>query len=146
MKANISRIFAIVAIAVIGVCASPKPAAAQDAFKGQFTLAEQVRWNDTLLPAGEYTFVLKSNSSPAQILIHGPKGYMFMTTSAKSERVENRASSLTVEHRGGSRFVSELYLADLGVELRYSAPKLPNNEIAQGPSSTEQVLVAMTTK
>jgi hypothetical protein len=146
MKNNISRIFAIVAIAVIGLCASPKPAAAQDSFKGHFTLTETVRWNGANLPAGEYDFTLQSMSTPSRILLHGPNGYALVLTGARSEKMEERASSLTIEHRGGSTFISQLYLAELGVELRYSAPKLPNNEIAQGPSSTEQVLVAMTTK
>jgi hypothetical protein len=37
-----------------------------------------------------------------------------------------------------------MYLADLGVELRYQAPKTPKKdvELAQGPASVEQVLIA----
>jgi hypothetical protein len=146
MKNNLSRILTIVAIGLIAVCASPAPAAAQDAYKGRFTLANDVRWSQTLLPAGEYTFALKSNSLPAQILIHGPNGFAMVLTSATSRKEGNASSSITIERRGGMRVVSDLYLAELGLDLRYAAPKLPHDEIAQGPSSTEQVLVAMTTK
>jgi hypothetical protein len=67
-------------------------------------------------------------------------------TSATSRKESDASSSITIERRGGMRVVSDLYLAELGVHLRYATPKLPHNEIAQGPSSTEQVLVAMTTK
>jgi hypothetical protein len=146
VKNNLSRILTIIAIALIAVCASPAPAAAQDAYKGRFTLTNDVRWSQTLLPAGEYTFALKSSALPAQILIHGPNGFAMVLTSATSRKEGDASSSITIERRGGMRVVSDLYLAELGLDLRYSAPKLPHNEIAQGPSSTEQVLVAMTTK
>ncbi len=146
MKNTFRRILTVVSIGLIALCVSPKPAAAQDAMKGSFTLPNDVRWSGTLLSAGDYTFSLKSMSIPAQILVHGPNGNAFVLTSAVSDRVIDRASSMTIERRGDTRFVSELYLADLGIELRYSAPKLPDNEIAQGLRTTEQVLVAMTTK
>jgi hypothetical protein len=146
MKKNLSRIFAIVAIAVIAVCAAPAPAAAQDAYKGRFTLTHDVRWSQALLPAGEYTFSLKSTSLPAQILVHGPNGFAILMTSATATKNRDASSCITIERRGGMRVVSDLYLAELGIDLRYNAPKLPDNEIAQGPRETEQVLVAMATK
>jgi hypothetical protein len=51
---------------------------------------------------------------------------------------------LTIEHRGGTSFVRSMYLAELGVELTYSAPKTPKQdvELAKGPVSTERVLIA----
>ena len=146
MKNNLSRILTIVAIALIAVCASPAPAAAQDAYKGSFTLTNDVRWSQALLPAGEYTFSLKSNALPAQILIHGPNGFAMILTSVTSRKDSDASSTMTIERRGGMRVVRDLYLAELGLDLRYAAPKLPHTEIAQGPRSTEQVLVAMTTK
>jgi hypothetical protein len=146
MKNNLSRILAIVAIALIAVCAAPAPAAAQDAYKGRFTLTNDVRWSQVLLPAGEYTFALKSAALPAQIMIHGPNGFAMVLTSGTSTKNGSAVSSITVERRGGMRVVSDLYLAELGIDLRYSSPKLPHNEIAQGPRETEQVLVAMATK
>jgi hypothetical protein len=143
MKNHLSRILAIVAIAVIAVCAAPAPAAAQDAYQGRFTLTSDVRWGQAALPAGEYTFTLKSAALPAKIVVHGPNGFAMILTSATSTKNSDANSSITVEHRGGMRVVRDLYLAELGIDLRYSAPKLPNNEIAQGPSTTERVLVAM---
>jgi hypothetical protein len=146
MKNNLSRILAIVAIGLIALCAAPKQAAAQDAFKGSFTLTEDVRWANAFLPAGDYTFSLRSNSVPARILLHGPNGYAMILTSARSTRDTQGVSSLTVERRAGTRFVTDLYMADLGIDLRYQAPKLPHDQIAQGPRETEKVLVAMATK
>ena len=146
MKNNMSRILTIVAIGLIAVCASPAPAAAQDAYKGRFTLDNDVRWAQVLLPAGEYTFALKSVGLPAQIILHGPNGFAIVMTSSTDTKNSDAPSSITVERVGGMRIVRDLHLAELVMDLRYSAPKLPHNEIAQGPRTTEQVLVAMTTK
>jgi hypothetical protein len=146
MKNNLSRILAIVAIALTAVCAAPAPAAAQDAYKGRFTLTNEVRWSQALLPAGEYTFSLKSAAFPAQVLIHGPNGFAMVLTSATETKNSDAPSSITLERRGGMRVVSDLYLAELGIDFRYAAPKLPHNEIAQGPRDTERVLIAMATK
>ena len=146
MKNTLSRILTVIAIGLIAVCASPAPAAAQDAYKGRFTLDNDVRWAQVMLPAGEYTFALKSASVPAQIILHGPNGFAMVMTSATDTKNSDAPSSITVERVGGVRVVSELHLAELGIDLRYSVPKLPHNEIAQGPRTTEQVLVAMTTK
>jgi hypothetical protein len=146
MKNNLSRILAIVAIALIAICAAPAPAAAQNVYNGRFTLPEDVRWGAALLPAGEYTFSLKSSVLPAQIVIHGSNGTSMVLTSNTVPKKGDAPSSLTIQHRFGMRVVSDLYLAELGIDLRYAAPKLPHNEIAQGPVETEQVLVAMATK
>ncbi len=148
MKINFNRILAITAIALIGLCASAAPASAQNAFKGSFTLPDDVRWANASLPAGDYTFVLKSSSLPAQIVLQGPNGSVIIMTSATDQRNDGDSSNLTIERRGASRFVRDIYLADLGVHLRYSMPSLPKEqrELAQGPASTEQVLIAMAKK
>jgi hypothetical protein len=148
MKSNFSRILAIATVGLIAVCASANPASAQSAFKGSFTLPEDVRWANASLPAGDYTLVLKSNSLPAQIVLQGPNGSVFIQTGATDQRNDGESSNMTIERRGNTRFVRDLYLADLGVHLRYSVPSLPKNErmLAQGPASTEQVLIAMAKK
>jgi hypothetical protein len=148
MKSSFSRILAITAIALIAVCVSATSASAQSAFKGSFTLPNDVRWANVGMPAGDYTFSLKSEGLPAQISVQGPNGSAFVLTSVTDKRHSGESSIMTIERRGNSRFVSDLYLADLGVHLRYSVPSLPENErmLAQGPASTEQVLIAMAKK
>jgi hypothetical protein len=148
MKSNFSRILAITAIALIAVCASATSASAQSAFKGSFTLPNDVRWASVEMPAGDYTFSLKSGGLPAQISVQGPKGSAFVLTSVTDKRHSGESSTMTIERHGNTRFVRDLYLADLGVHLIYSVPSIPKNErmLAQGPASTEQVLIAMAKK
>lgn len=145
MKANFSRMLAIATLGFIAICASANPASAQSASKGTFTLPEDVRWGNASLPAGDYSFSLKSAGLPAQIILQGPNGGAFIMTSSTDKRDQGESSNLTIERRGGTRFVRTMYLADLGLELRYAAPSIPKHEreLVQGPVSTEQVLIAM---
>jgi hypothetical protein len=144
MKTNLIRVFSALAIGMIAVCASAIPAAAQDAVKGSFTLPSDVRWQGAALPAGDYTFSMKSAAVPATVIIRGETGAAIVMTAATSDRPAGAQSFLIVERRGNTRFVREMYLAELGVHLRYAAPAASKEkELAQGPVSTEQVLVAM---
>jgi hypothetical protein len=79
-----------------------------------------------------------------RVFLQGPNGGAFILTSVIDKRSGGDSSKLTIEHRGGTSFVRSMYLADLGVELTYSTPKTPKQdvELAKGPVSTEQVLIA----
>ena len=83
---------------------------------------------------------------PARILLHGPNGYMLVLTSAMSGKVQGETSNITIERRNGERYISSLYLADLGIDLRYRAPKLNEKMIAQGPATVEHIAIAMNGK
>jgi hypothetical protein len=145
MKATFSRILAIIAIGLITACVSTLPASAQDAFKGSFTLPEDVRWGQANLPAGHYTFSLKSQGLPAQIIVTGPNGSSFVMTSSTDKKNMNEPSNLKIQRNGATRFVKEIYLADLQLQLNYHAPSMPKGEqqLAMGPVSTEQIQIAM---
>jgi hypothetical protein len=144
MKTKFTRIIAIATFGLIAICASASSASAQNAFQGKFTLPDDVRWANTSLPAGDYTFSLNSRTMPGRVFLQGPNGGAFILTSVIDNRHEGDSSRLTIEHRGGVSFVRSMYLADLGVELTYSVPKTPkkNVELAKGPVSSEQVLIA----
>jgi hypothetical protein len=148
MKSHLNRILAIAALGFVTVCASASPASAQGVFKGHFTLPNDVSWQGQNLPAGEYTFSLKSASVPAQLTVTGANGdSVFIITTATDERNAGGKSFMTVQHQGPSSFIRELYLAGLGLDLRYRVPKNTNDEqrIAQGPVTTERILIAANT-
>jgi hypothetical protein len=138
------NLLAIAALGLFAICASTIPAAAQDVCAGSFTLTQEVRWQGATLPAGDYTFSMKSVAAPSQIILHGPNGYAFVSAIVADSDSRSDRSVMTIEHRGGQSVVRELYLAPIGRSLKYSAPKVPKDqELAQGPVTTEQVLVAM---
>jgi len=138
------NILAIAALGLFAISANAIPAAAQDVCAGSFTLQQEVRWQGATLPAGDYTFSMESLAAPSRIKLHGPNGFAFVAAIvADGDKIGDR-SVMTIEHRSGKSVVSELYLAPIGRRLKYSVPKLPKDqELAQGPVTTEQVLVAM---
>ena len=146
MKTHRNRLLAIVVVGLvaIGTCAS-RTAAQKNTTRGSFTLPFEVRWQGVVLPAGDYTFSLKSAASPAMVTVQGSNGCGFMLATEVDEKRTNQDSSLTIEGRGSTRFVREMYLADLGLRIHYSIPKNSKNEkeLAQGPATTEHVLVSI---
>jgi hypothetical protein len=144
MKTKFTRIVAIATFGLIAIYASASSASAQNAYQGKFTLLNDVRWANATLPAGDYSFSLSSPTMSGRVFLQGSNGGAFILTSVIDNRNEGDSSKLTIEHRGGSSFVRSMYLADLGVELTYSAPKTSKQdvELAKGPVSTEQVLIA----
>jgi hypothetical protein len=136
----------VASVALAAIFASATPAAAQKAFKGSFTLTHEVRWQNAMLPAGDYTFEMKSISGPSLITLKGPNGSRFIPALVMSEKISEQ-SMLVIETRGSISAVTELRLSSVGRSLRYAAPKAPKDvELAQGPVTREQVLVAMKAK
>lgn len=144
MKAQLNRIFAVAAIGLFTLGAFASPASAQSAFKGSFTLSHEIRWQSAVLPASDYTFRMESTATPCKMIVRGPNGAAFELSSSTNKRNTDGPSVLILERRGGTSFVRELYLAHLGLHVLYNVPKVPKNEqqLAQGPTSTEQILVA----
>jgi hypothetical protein len=147
MKSLQNRILAITALGFFAVCATAIPASAQGACAGSFTLPQEVSWQGAKLPAGDYTFSMASVAAPSRIKLHGPNGFAFVAAIvADSDNVSDR-SVMTIERRGGMSVVRDLYLAPIGLRLKYSVPeRQKDQELAQGPATTEQILVAMATK
>ncbi len=146
MKSLRYRMLVIAAFALAAVCVSAIPASAQLVCKGSFTLSHEVRWQNATLPAGDYTFVMQSLASPSRITLKGPNGYQFITALVESKTDSNR-SMLIVENRGGRSIIAELRLSAIGRSFRYAVPKAPKNaEVAQGPVTREQIVVAVNAK
>jgi len=136
----------IAAFALAAVCASATPATAQGIYKGSFTLPHEIRWQNATLAAGDYTFELKSLEASSLIRLNGPKGSQFIPALVANEKASEQ-SMLVIETRGSVSAVTELRLSGIGRTLRYAAPKAPKDvELAQGPVTREQVLVAMKAK
>jgi hypothetical protein len=141
-----NRMLVIASFALAAIFASATPAAAQQAFKGSFTLTHEVRWQNFKLPAGDYTFEMKSISGPSLITLKGPNGSSVIPALVANEKVSEQ-SMLVIETHGSISAVRELRLSSIGLSLRYAAPKAPKDvELAQGPVTREQVLVAMKAK
>jgi hypothetical protein len=146
MKTHRNRFLAVAVIGLvaIGIFVS-RTAAQSSSARGSFTLPYEVNWKGVVLPAGDYTFSLESRALPAMVTVRGPNGGAFIMATVLDNRKTDQDSSLTIEERGSTRFVRELYLADLDLHIGYSIPKIPRGEkeLAQGPATIEHVRVSI---
>ena len=146
MKTHRNRFLAIAVVGLVAIGAFVSRAAAQSSSaRGSFTLPYEVNWKGVVLPAGDYTFSLESRALPAMVNVRGPNGGAFIMATVLYNKKTDERSSLTIEERGSTRFVRELYLAELDLRIGYSIPKIPNSEkeLAQGPLTREHVLVSI---
>lgn len=93
---------------------------AQNALHGKFQLSSEVRWANTVLPAGEYSFVLESNKRPLVVKIFpvdGRTGAMVMASSFEDARPGG--SKLFFTENGSTRIVRSMNLPQLGISLIY---------------------------
>lgn len=146
MKSLPNRMLVIATVALAVVCANAVPASAQLACKGSFKLSHEVRWQDATLPAGDYTFEMRSPASPSTIVLKGPNGSRYITALVANETTSDQ-SMLIIENRGSRSTIAELRLPSIGRSFRYAVPKAPKDvELAQGPVTREQVVIAMNVK
>lgn len=146
MKSLPHRILVILALASSAVFLCAIPVTAQTAYQGSFTLPHEVRWQNIILPAGAYTFKMKSVAAPSLLIIKGKTGSYFITAVVADDQV-SQDSALILESRGGRSAVRAFRMAGLNRTLRYRVPKAPEDaEVAQLPATRESILVAVNTK
>jgi hypothetical protein len=122
---KISKALYVAALALSAIAFTPRTASAQE-MRGSFTLKNEVRWQNTVIPAGEYKFVMKA-SSPASILtlskISGEQeGYMLLVNDASPSAATVSASRLVLVSRADGKFVSAMELPEYGTTLHFNVP------------------------
>ena len=145
MKSLRARMLAITSLGLLCICACANQTTAQNTVTGSFTLSHEIRWQSATLPAGDYTFSTPSLAGSEPMLVRGPKGASFQLPAVVSHNHSDRPSVLILERLGTTFFVREMDLNEVGLQIRYTVPKFPKTEreLAQGPGSTEQVLIAL---
>ena len=138
------RFAAIFAVALIALGIGTSQAIAQSSAQGSFTLPFEVRWNNIALPAGDYTFDMKSTAINSPMVLDGPNGRIFIRGMVVEDERSGQGSTLRVDRIGGEHFVKDLYLAPSGKRISYWEPKLPKAELlAKGAASTDVIHVSI---
>ena len=72
VRGNSIIVFALLIIAVIIIF--PIPSRAQQVFRGEFSLPQEVRWGNSVLPMGDYVYFVDSNRWPAAVRVEQKGG------------------------------------------------------------------------
>jgi hypothetical protein len=133
----------VVAVCLLAVGLSSSPASAADVLAGKFTLTHATQWNDTVLPAGDYTFRVARTVTNADLLtVHGAKQAVNLYIYNESACRTCQTASLNLAVRNDNRVVTSLDLPGFHVnfKVRQSAAE-KREELAKTTAPSEQVAV-----
>lgn len=130
------------ALLTVFACAA---ANAQPAFTGKFVLPQEVRWNQAVLPAGEYSIEMSSLSAPA-VLRSKTTNKTYYTTQPIFSDCQNNAPLLHVKVRGNQRSVSSLDIPEVHRTLIFEAPSKADRESLAKAGISETVVVEIARK
>jgi hypothetical protein len=109
--------FAMVALAL---CLSAGLGKAQNAYQGKFTLPFEARWQNAVLPAGDYTISLRSAIVPYTMFVRGGgKSVMILGVSGNEKSISEK-SALTLIKVGDRYVVRSLEAGQIGLDIDYS--------------------------
>jgi hypothetical protein len=135
---SLSKAFVVAAgLLAIGLFSPAVPAA--DVLAGKFTLPHATRWNDTILPAGDYTFRVARTMTNADVLkVRGANRAidLYMFNESVCEKCRNASLNLAIQN--DNRVVTSLELPGFHVNFKV---RQSEEAFAKNPSSSEQVAV-----
>ena len=114
------------ALAATALCVLPSLAAAENA-RGVFTLAHEVHWQNSVLPAGDYAFSVQSVGWQQYLVLRGVNGThtsAMLMASDVDEPKPDQASQLVLVSRDGQSFVSSMELPQYDMALHFAVPRV----------------------
>jgi hypothetical protein len=128
------RNFAYAAVLTLSALSfSPSLASAQDE-GGSFRLSHEVRWQNAVVPAGEYRFTLQPLGPSMMLrltrLTGTPASFMLMVNDREEEARASNQSLLVISSKSGVSYVSSMSLPEFEVTLRFAPPAAASKEVA----------------
>lgn len=134
-----TRLMLLVAV-LMAIPAFTISANAEPVYVGKFTLPYEVHWHRALLPAGEYTITVSSESAPA--LVRSTNGSKTLYTEVPIVANSDEGSaSLLITTAGGQHTVRSMSSPLLGATLIFQAISKPEREALANTTQPEAVMV-----
>jgi hypothetical protein len=143
---TLSKAFVIaVGLLAIGVLSSS--VSGNGVMIGSFTLPHTTQWNNTVLPAGDYTFSVARGQADTKVLsVRGAKQDLTILIFAQSACETCRTGALKVAVQDDNRVVTSMDLPGyhLNFKVRQTAAER-GEQLAKSPMPYEQVAVHVST-
>lgn len=120
-----------VALVALALCCSAGLGSAQDAYKGKFTLPFEARWGSAVLPAGDYTITMPSQTSPYVLYLRGESKSAIILANGSDTKALSDHSQLTLVDVGGRYVIRTLEAGEIGLTLDYALPGAKAKPMAQ---------------
>jgi hypothetical protein len=112
---------------------APTLASAQEKAHGNFTLTHDVRWQNALVPAGDYRFTLDSDGVAGVLTLSklsgARTGFLLMVHDTDEAKPSDR-SRLLLEATPEGTYVSAMQLPEFGMTLNFAVPSQPAEKVA----------------
>jgi hypothetical protein len=119
---------------------APSLASAQEKAQGRFTLSHDVRWQNALVPAGEYRFSLDSDGASGMLVLTKLSGARtgFLLMVHDTDQVKpSGLNRLVLESTPEGSYVNRMQLPEFGVTLNFAVPSKPaEKQIAKVGTTT----------
>ena len=111
-------------LVIINLLFFPGPGRAQGFVSGEFKLSQEVRWENSVLPMGEYEYSVDSRKSPSVVRVQQKDGGFSGVFTPRSflRREQPGGSGIVLAADGSETYVTSISLQKLGGELIFSAP------------------------
>ena len=122
MKVTLMKLkqFCKLALVPLALCLSAGIGEAQNAYQGKFTLPFEARWQNVVLPAGNYTISMPSATAPYTMFVRGGGKSVMILGISGNERAVSEKSELTLIKLGDSYVVRSLDAGQIGLDIDYS--------------------------
>ena len=129
-------------VALVLTCLAAGTASAQARYTSKVTLPFEVRWGKTMLPAGEYRFVVFAGGSMLTVInAVGGKTSALAAPIAVDEVAFSDADSLLLTKDGGQWHVREVRLPSQGRSLAYEPRNRHGSKKVEQAQSEMVVLI-----
>jgi hypothetical protein len=119
---------------------APSLASGQEAAHGTFTLTHDVRWQNAVVPAGDYQFSFNSEEFPRILMLSklsgSRSGFMLLVRDFEDAKPSD-VSRLVMETTADGSYVSAMQLPESGITLHFGVPTgAPEKRIAKIATTT----------
>jgi hypothetical protein len=120
LKLFTKLVVAVLALGALATCGN-----AQNAYQGKFTLPFEAHWGSVTLPAGDYTFAMRSASVPYVLQIQGgaTNTNTFIMAITADPKVASGHAQLNLVDIAGEQSVETFEAPELGLTFSYATPK-----------------------
>ena len=136
--------FSLVAVGFLAIgLMSSSASANNDALGGKFTLPHSTQWDNTMLPAGNYTFMLTRTQTKDmnELTVRGEKQKvtLFVRGEWSCENCQN--AKLNLAPRGNQYVVTSMEMAGFHANFKVRQSASSREELAKNPQRSEQVAI-----
>jgi hypothetical protein len=138
---NLSKAL-MVAVGLLAIGVSSSSVLAKNLLVGSFTLSQPIKWKNTMLPAGNYTFKLARTQTDTNLLsVHGKNKALDIMIFAQSACETCKKGALQLETQGSTRVVTSLDLPGFHVDFNGRRSPAEREEMGKATTPSEQIAV-----